>query len=366
MKFYIYLLSFILLPNLGQSQQLNLVIQLESTLKESSGLIYLNNKIITHNDSGNEAALYELDSLSGNTTRKIIINNATNTDWEDITKDDTYIYIGDFGNNNGNRVDLKIYKILISDYLNNNNVNAEIINFSYADQTDFTAATFATNFDAEALISKGNKLYIFTKNWGDKWTSIYEIPKVIGTYSLNKIDQINVEGLITGADYIPNSNQIILSGYSAASIPFIVLLSNFSGNLFSNGTINKYIIQPPTGFSNQIESVTYKSDNYFYLTAEEDPFGKISALYSLSTSNLLGIGKQDLKSNFIYPNPANNVLMINTNQEVEINIYDTKGVLQKTSFDKNINISYLKKGLYLVVIKNLEGKNIASKKLIIN
>lgn len=81
MKFYIVLLSFILFPILGQSQQLNLVVQLENTLKESSGLIYLNNKIITHNDSGNEAALYELDSLSGNTTRKIVVDNATNTDW---------------------------------------------------------------------------------------------------------------------------------------------------------------------------------------------------------------------------------------------------------------------------------------------
>ena len=40
------------------------------------------------------------------------VNKEENVDWEDITQDETHIYIADFGNNNGNRTDLKIYKIL--------------------------------------------------------------------------------------------------------------------------------------------------------------------------------------------------------------------------------------------------------------
>ena len=86
---------------------------LPNSISETSGLLFYNGKLITHNDSGDAANLYELDTIRGNITRTITISNATNSDWEDITQDDTHIYIGDFGNNsNGNRQDLKIYKIL--------------------------------------------------------------------------------------------------------------------------------------------------------------------------------------------------------------------------------------------------------------
>ena len=81
---------------------------LPGSLNESSGAIFFNNRLITHNDSGGEAKLYELDTISGIIEREVTILNATNVDWEDITQDETSIYIGDFGNNNGNRTDLKI------------------------------------------------------------------------------------------------------------------------------------------------------------------------------------------------------------------------------------------------------------------
>ena len=92
--------------------------------KETSGLLFFDSKIITHNDSGNNANLFEIDSLSGNLLRTISISNATNIDWEDITEDENHIYIADIGNNNGNRIDLKIYKILKSDFKKSTSVSA--------------------------------------------------------------------------------------------------------------------------------------------------------------------------------------------------------------------------------------------------
>ena len=85
---------------------------LPDEVKETSGLLFFNGKIITHKDSGNAANLYELDSVNGNILRIIAINSVTNTDWEDITQDENHIYIADIGNNNGNRTDLNIFKIL--------------------------------------------------------------------------------------------------------------------------------------------------------------------------------------------------------------------------------------------------------------
>ena len=99
-------------------------------LYESSGVIFFNNKLISHNDSGNENKLYEIDTISGEVVRTITIDNANNIDWEDIAQDASSIYIGDIGNNNGNRTDLKIYKISKTEYLSANNVNAEIIYYN--------------------------------------------------------------------------------------------------------------------------------------------------------------------------------------------------------------------------------------------
>ena len=108
-------------------------------MEETSGLLYYNNKIITHNDSGNDANLYEIDPENGEITRVVTVANATNIDWEDLGQDDTYIYIADIGNNNGNREDLKIYKILKSDFISSTNVTSQEITFSYEDQTDFSS-----------------------------------------------------------------------------------------------------------------------------------------------------------------------------------------------------------------------------------
>ena len=90
---------------------------LPANLSESSGAIFFNNKLITHNDSRGENKLFELDTITEQVTRTVAISNATNIDWEDITQDDTSIYIGDIGNNSGNRTDLKIYKISKTDFV---------------------------------------------------------------------------------------------------------------------------------------------------------------------------------------------------------------------------------------------------------
>ena len=106
-----------------------LVGTLPEGVPESSGLISYNNRLITHNDSGNSPRLYELDTLSSQIIRTITINNASNVDWEDLTQDDSYIYIGDFGNNSKKRKKLDIYNVKI-DTLTSNKTTEEEINFT--------------------------------------------------------------------------------------------------------------------------------------------------------------------------------------------------------------------------------------------
>ncbi len=361
----IYISLFILIfPLLILGQQLSLVTSLHESLNESSGLIYLNQKLITHNDSGGEAALYELDSISGEITREVFLRNATNVDWEDLCYDDTYIYVADFGNNAGSRTDLKIYRLLISDYFmtTNDTVSVDIIDYSYADQTNFTPSLYTTNFDAEALISCNDSLYIFTKNWGNYWTNIYALPKTPGTYQTEKIDSIYSQGLVTGATHNSSVNTILLSGYTIIS-NFIVEISDFTPDQFSGGTIERYQIYPPNGSSSQIESIAFLNHYQYYLTAEQSSSGDPS-LYRLNTDNSLNIEEPEEVGDLIYPNPFTSSTTIeyelDGHSEIQISIFNTIGELVyqfENRLDQGIHKitwvpDHLPTGMYYAIIRS--------------
>ena len=240
MKFQLFKILLFFLPLMVMSQDISKVTSLNDDIAETSGLIYFQNTLITHNDSGGMNALYEIDRENGNILRTVTINGASNVDWEDICQDEDYLYIGDFGNNSGNRTNLRIYKVLKSDYLNSENVNAQIIEFDYADQNDFTSSPNNNNFDAEALISYNGSLYVFTKNWVDQRTNIYEVPKDEGNYSVERIDEFDAQGLVTGGTFNPLANKVVLTGYAGLKA-FIIELSGFSDGKFSNDLLKNTI-----------------------------------------------------------------------------------------------------------------------------
>lgn len=241
---------------------------LTTTLNETSGLTWWDKKIWTHNDSGNDPLIYALDNATGNIIKTVAIKNASNIDWEDMAQDEKYIYIGDFGNNaNGNRTNLKIYKIKKKDIKAKDSVNAEIINFAYADQIDFTPkGSNNTNFDCEAMITFGDSIFLFSKNWVDNKTRLYKLPKTPGTYSAENMADLDVQGLITGADIVAEQKIIILTGYSSSITPFIYLLYDFSGNDFF--VANKRKISINQSFT-QVEGVCALSATKYYISNEK-------------------------------------------------------------------------------------------------
>lgn len=366
MKCIQHLLLFLFLPIAAIGQQLTLIAPLQDEINETSGLIFLNQRIITHNDSGGEPVLYELDSISGNITRRVLISNAVNIDWEDICNDDEYIYIADIGNNRGSRTDLKVYRVSIVDYFQaaNDTVSAEIIHFNYADQTDFTATTYSTNFDAEAIISYNDSLYIFTKNWGNSKSNIYSLPKSIGIYTINKIDSIDSQGLVTGAVFNPLSNSIMLSAYAYPD-PIIIEISNVIDNQFSNGIINRQLLQMPIDYSYQIEAIAFINESQYYVTSEES-FSGSSGLFKLDYQNTVNVENREEKSALIFPNPASNMIYVEYPNFARAEIYDMQGRLQKTFTHSQISISDLTQGVYLIILENTKGDRVSSRKLIIN
>ncbi len=332
---------------------------LPSETKETSGLLFLDGKIITHNDSGDAANLYEIDSLSGNLLRTININNATNIDWEDITDDKNYIYIGDFGNNNGDRTNLKIYKILKSDFKNSNSLTAEEITFSYQDQSDFTSNPNNNNFDAEAFVVDGESIFIFSKNWTNFTTNVYKIPKTIGNHSALKVSSANVEGLITGATLF--NNNFLLCGYSSTAIPFIIHISsnrNTGDDIFNSG-FNKHTLSTELEQGSQVEAITSFDNGRFYISREavNNAFVNLpQKLYEFKDdrTKVLSIEKNDLEDFKIAPNPTSNKIFIQSKNRINsTSIYNTLGkrVLFINSNQKEIDISQFQKGIYLLRVK---------------
>jgi len=337
-------------------------------LDENSGLIFYNNNIITFNDSGGEANLYEINASTGNITRTVTITNATNVDWEDITQDASYIYIGDIGNNNGNRTDLKIYKIAKNDYNGSDDIAvAEIISYSYADQLDFNSNPNNTNWDAEGLISYSDQLLIFSKNWVDNRVNVYSIPKTNGTYSALLESSYNTNGLITSAEISLNENIIYLIGYSNSQAPFMYTIHGIPNNsldIFSGVISEKISNIVPLG--NQVEAIAlfeitpnqhrlYISNEKFIFSYEDITIIFPPKLWLIEIdAETITLDVLDITSDLtftIFPNPLDKTLNLSEKVD-EIIIFDLLGsIVTKQQYVKKITIENLNPGHYIAHIK---------------
>lgn len=332
---------------------------LPDAVSETSGLLFFNGKLITHNDSGDAANLYELDTITGNVARTINITNATNVDWEDITQDNTYIYIGDFGNNsNGNRQDLKIYRVLKSDYLNNTSITSETITFSYEDQTDFTSQPNNTNFDAEAISIYKNQLVIFTKNWKDNTVNAYTIPKTIWNHSAKKVSTYNSNGLITGSTYNKDDDSFLLSGYTSSGSPFLihVKINGISNDDIFSGIIEKTDINSSISAS-QIEGITLISDQKYFLSREKvviPNFVLNQKLYRFDNGSFSALNIKEYNTSRIktFPNPTQEILFVNGINIKQISVIDINGktLLDQKKSSNQILIKELITGTYILKI----------------
>ncbi len=213
------LFAFILSSSIlfGQKKK---IAKLPSQLKEISGLAFLNDSVlIAHNDGGNDETLYFLNLL-GVQIHSVIVENAKNKDWEDITMDNKgFIYIADIGNNENNRDNLCIYKINSIGILNKESVLAEKINIRYIEQKEFPPDVSKLHFDSEAIAYFNDSLYIFTKCRTEPFDGksfCYTVPTKPETYKLSKDFDLYIgnEGwwkdCVTGAE-IKNNKAYILT-----------------------------------------------------------------------------------------------------------------------------------------------------------
>ena len=342
---------------------------------ESSGLILIDGYVWSLNDAGNPAEVFKIDTSDGSIVQTLTLTNYPNTDWEDMTADSNYLYVGDFGNNDGNRKDLKVLKIDKSQFIGSTapsvNVTAQAIEFSYSDQSSYTPSS-THNFDCESVISVGDYLYLFTKDRGDFQTRVYKLSKVPGAYVLTPITSYDVHGLITGADYNPNNGEVVLVGYFGGhKSSFMYYLDDYTGDQFFSG--NKRRIEIGNATTDwQTEGVTFDTDTRLFISCETS-YVPATLYYSEKSSwRPLGVESIENTDNMmsVYPNPTNRYLHIDlpsNNGAIIAALYTTNGqlMMEKTGKGKfiELDLGTIDKGMYVLEVQ--AGQNDSIKKVIL-
>ena len=244
------------------SQKLTKDISLSKKIDETSGLEIINGQFITHNDSGGDPKLYYLDK-KGKIVFERTLEGVKNNDWEDITKDDQFIYVANMGNNFDARKNLSIVKTPIDPSSN----EAELIEFNYPEQVKFTTAYSQSQYDAEALITIDDYLIILTKNKLKKITEIYALPKIAGKYEAKKIGSLNTQSIITGGDYDPDTKLLALTGTLIFNEYYILKIEDFDLESKKDYKIDMYEI--PIG-KTQVEAIKIIDSNTFWITSEDE------------------------------------------------------------------------------------------------
>ena len=133
-------------------------------------------------------------------------------------------------------------------------------------------------YDAEGLISFGDFLLIFTKNRAKKITEIYKLPKKSGNYKAELIGEIDVDSIVTAADYDNQTKLLVLTSTSDFSEYFIVTIENFDLSKLNSIKINKFKIPIE---KTQVESIKIINKSSFWITSEAELLGK-PKLYKIS------------------------------------------------------------------------------------
>lgn len=245
-------------------------ISIDSKLKEISGIEFDKNKHLwAINDGGDDPKLYQLNK-DGSIAKEILVTNAKNIDWEDMTQNNFgHFFLGDFGNNKNDRKWLTIYKIENPIDIKTTTTEAEIIKFTYPELDGTPIKPDKRNFDLEAFVSLGRHLYLFTKNRTEPFdgiTKLYKVGDHAANFNAKLIDSFKtcttLEKLcwITSAALSPDRKKLVLLDSTS-----IWLFENFTGDKFFSGDVSRINL----GIVTQKEAITFYDDNTIVFTDEE-------------------------------------------------------------------------------------------------
>lgn len=166
-----------------------------------------------HNDSGDSARFFAID-VTGKRLATFDVTNAAAIDWEDIARAPcaagTCLFLGDIGDNNVDRAEYAVYRVVEPTKIADAKVAAEKLAFTYPDGAH----------NAETLLADPitGGLFVVTKTLGI--ASVYAFPlpltpgkSVVLTWAGAVMLPI-MPALITGGDVHPSGRGVLLRTYS--------------------------------------------------------------------------------------------------------------------------------------------------------
>ena len=230
---------------------------LKGTVPESSGLAPADGSqsYFSFGDDGNSATLYEITS-TGKLVRSLEVP-AANHDWESLSRDGRgNYYIGDCGNNESDRRDLKIYK-----YRPDAPQAVGTIAFNYPDQREFPPKKKQRNFDCEASLWHEGQVFLFTKDRTQERTSnVYSVPDQPGTYTAKMVTSLAIPGQVTDAAIRADGHRLVLLGRSE-----LFILDGNSWPEILKATPREISLNG----AGQTEGVVFKDDNTLLISTEK-------------------------------------------------------------------------------------------------
>jgi len=322
-------------------------------IAEISGSIWVDGTLWVLADGGNAAKLYSIDTATGSIKDSTTFQNASNIDWEELTLNNTSVFIGDFGNNRGQRRNLRVFRFDRLQ-LGQQDVFCDTISFSYAEQTDFANNPF-TIYDCEAMIAFEDSLILFSKSWADLACRVYAIPTKPGSYTTRYLQTLQPGKLVTGACTFSNKVVLCCYGYNGQFQPGLTVLDIGTTPLFENAK-NLGI-----GLSHavQLESIAHIDSTALYLTAEASNNSEATLyLHQEKTLTMRHLDESETTTLQVYPNPASEVLHLSKPfHGCAAVIYNTLGVQEFRCRDmgEGIPIGTLASGVYIIKTETTAG-----------
>ena len=181
----------------------------DPAITESSGLVRVGDRVLTHNDSGDGPYVYVVDPSSGRTVGRTTYSAEPVTDVEAMAAGpDGSIWMGDIGDNTAARDHVSVYRLPpVRD--GNHTVAARRYDLRYPDGP--------TNAETLMVGPRDGRLFVVSKSlFGGR---VYEAPKTLSRKHVNLMRPVGrASGLVTDGSFFPDGRHVVLRTYSTASV----------------------------------------------------------------------------------------------------------------------------------------------------